>query len=163
MSGTYEGRLMCDGYGNLLADESRRVGEKEITLTDDDGEALLDANQQVISVKVPIFKFGKDHGKPVAFHEGSYVFLNSGDDSHNERHHENFAEISGTQHDDETAPHYAGTADSPAEGREHHFGVLEDDPHYDAEAEGNTRLRFDADKVAATVTGHTSAYKGGEK
>ena len=33
---------MCDGYGNLLADESTKVGEADVTLRDDDGEAILD-------------------------------------------------------------------------------------------------------------------------
>lgn len=148
--GTYEGRLMCDGYGNLLADESKFVGEKTVTLLDDDGDPILDGSGQPTIVRVPQFKFGKHHGEPVAFHEGSYVFLNSGDESHNDRHHQQFAVID-------------ATTDASEEGQEHHDGVLENDPHYDGAAENATRLKFDADKVAATATGHTAAYKGGDE
>src|SRR5215831_15779143 len=95
--GIYHGRLMADGQGNLLADES--------TLNPDTGEA----------------EYGENHGKPVAYHEGSYVFLKKGEDSHNKRHEQNVAE-------------FAGTTDATNEGEEHHEGPLEDDPHYDPDA-----------------------------
>lgn len=117
MSDIYSGRLVCDGYGNLLADEGERAGE------------------------------------PVALHEGSYVFLQPGEPSHNARYEERALEIVATQDADENAPGYAGTESSPTEGNEHHFGVTEDDPHVSGPI-------FDPDKVAAKVTGHTDAYKG---
>lgn len=119
MSDNYVGRLACDGYGNLLADEGPREGE------------------------------------PVAYDNGSYVFVQPGEKSHNERHHQNYVDVEGTN--DETA----GTQDSPTAGQEHHWGPLEDDAHYSANAPRNTRLRFDADKLAARVTSHTEAYKNG--
>lgn len=112
-SGIYRGRLVCDGNGNLLADEGDRAGE------------------------------------PVAYHEGSYVFVNTGEPSHNERHHEQFAEI-------------VRTEDAGEERQAHHSGVLQDDPHFDADADNSTRLRFSPDKVAATETGHTDAYTKGD-
>lgn len=141
---------MCDGYGNLLADESKLVGEKEITLKDDEGNDILDNSGAPTVVRVPQFKFGEDHGAPVAYHEGSYVFLEPGDESHNARHEKNVAVID-------------ATTDSNEEGQEHHDGVLPDDPHYSESAENRTKLRFDPDKQAATMTGHTDAYKGGDE
>lgn len=148
--GTYEGRLMCDGYGNLLADESKFVGYKEITVTDDNGDPILDNGGEPTVVRVPQFRFGENHGQPVAEHEGSYVFLNPGDESHNDRHHQQFAEI-------------VRTADADAPESQHHSGTLPDDPHYDENADNLTRMRFSPDKVAATETGHTAAYKGGDE
>lgn len=112
-SGIYSGRLLCDGYGNLLADEGPHAGE------------------------------------PVAFHEGSYVFIGSGEPSHNDRHHENFAVIDATTDENEA-------------GQEHHAAVLPDDAHYSEGQENLTRLRFSPDKQAATETGHTDAYTKGD-
>lgn len=113
-SGIYEGRLVADGYGNLLADEGAHAGE------------------------------------PVAFHDGSYVFIKAGEPSHNDRHHENFAVIDGTTDENEA-------------GQEHHLVVQPDDAHYDGEAENSTRLRFDPDSTAAKITGHTAAYTGSDE
>ena len=84
-----------------------------------------------------------------AFHEGSYVFLNPGDESHNDRHHEQFAEI-------------VRTEDADAPESSHHAGTLQDDPHLSAGAPNGTQLRFSPDKVAATETGHTDAYTKGD-
>ena len=106
MSDIYNGRLVCDGYGNLLADEGDRAGD------------------------------------PVAYHEGSFVFLQPGELSHNDRHHSQFADVVGTT--DETADQ---------EGNEHHFGPTEDDPHRDG-------LKFGPDKIEAKITSHTDAWKG---
>lgn len=118
MSEYYVGRLACDGYGNLLADEGDRAGD------------------------------------PVAYDEGKFVFLKPGEDSHNERHHAQFVDIEGTTDDS------AGSPDDPTPGQEHHWGPTEDDAHYAAGYPNNTRLRFDPDKVAAKITGHTEAYNG---
>jgi len=134
-SGTYRGRLMADGQGNLLADESERLGDRQVTT--DDGTIVSE----------PIFRYGENHGKPVAEHEGSYVFVNAGEASHNDRHHRNLLE-------------FAGTTDESAEGESHHLEPASDDPHYDADTENHTRLRFSPDAVAATETGHTDAYIG---
>lgn len=121
--GIYHGRLMADGQGNLLADES--------TLDAATGDAT----------------YGENHGKPVAYHEGSYIFLKKGEDSHNKRHSAG-----------ETLE-VAGTTDASNPGEEHHEVPASDDPHVDDE--GNVSLMFDPDSVAATVTGHTDAYSGG--
>src|SRR5580765_2291300 len=105
----YNGRLMCDCYGNLLADEGPRAGE------------------------------------PVAWtQDGTYEFVNPGEPSHNELWEQKVAEVVPTQEVDPELPGYAGDADNPTEGNEHHF-----DPPGEP--------RFDADKVAAKVTSHTDA------
>jgi hypothetical protein len=111
MSDIYVGRLVCDGQGNLLADEGARAGD------------------------------------PVAEHEGSYVFINPDEPSHNERHEKKVLEV-------------VGTTDENEPGQEHHLGPVEDDPHYDPAADNNIRMRAHPDKVAAKVTGHTEAYRG---
>ncbi len=90
---------------------------------------------------------GDRAGDPVAFHEGSYVFIQPDEPSHNERHETQVLEV-------------IGTTDENEEGQEHHAGPLEDDPHYDADAENNTKLRQLPDKVSAKLTGHTEAYRG---
>lgn len=161
-TGIYRGRLMCDGQGNLLADESKRVGDRLAQVYDGDGnEILVDGEPLVVSQ--PVFRYGSNHGRPVALHEGSYVFLNAGEDSHNERHHKQFATIDGTQSADPERDSYAGggPGDKDAKpGTEHHWAVPEDDPHYDSDTDNNTRLRYSPDKVAATETSHTDAYEG---
>lgn len=116
MTGIYNGRLACDGNGNLLADPT---------------------------------------GLPVAYHEGSYVFLEPGEPSHNERHHQQFVEFQGTQDQDPELPGFA-----EEEGNTHHYGIAEDDPHRDEDAPNKTRLRFDPDSIAGLVTSHTEAYRG---
>ena len=122
-SGIYHGRLVTDGFGNLLADE------------------------------------GENAGEAVAFHEGSYVFIGPNDPSHNERHHKNAREVVATQHEASDAPGYAGTADEPTEGNEHHWKTLESDPHYSNTDPNNTKAKVLPDKVGITITGHTDAYK----
>lgn len=145
-SGIYHGRLKCDGSGNLLADESKLVGYKTVIVEHDE----LD---EPVEIQVPMFKYGKNHDRPVAYHDGSYIYLKDGEDSHNERHHQAFAE-------------FAGTTDAGNKGEAHHLEAQEGDPHYEATAPRKTRLRYDKDDVAATMTGHTDAYKdekGGDK
>lgn len=165
-SGIYHGRLVADGNGNLLADEAQKVGEKTITVTDSDGEDMLNGDGQPITVTVPIFKFGKNHGKPVAFHEGSYVFVQKGEPSHNERHHQQVAQMTPTQHMDNGFPGYAGDPDNPTEGNEHHWGPTPDDPHYSegaTDADGvttNTKLIQVPDSLNEDAVGHTAAYVG---
>lgn len=118
-TGTYHGRLVCDGYGNLLADE------------------------------------GEDAGLPVAAAEdGTYVFVQPGEPSHNERHEKNTVGMFSTQDEDPDQPGYAGTKKEPVEGAGHHWDPLDSDPHLHG-------LRFDPDRVAVTITGHTEAYKNG--
>lgn len=116
MSSIYHGRLVCDGDGNLLADE------------------------------------GDQKGYPVKYHEGSFVFVQPGEASHNETHESNVlpaisATVDASMTDDETLVNaYEGGENA------HHFDQPNPDepPHKDPDA------------VAAKVTGHTDAYKGGE-
>jgi hypothetical protein len=95
---------------------------------------------------------GDRQGEPVAYDEESdaFHFLSPGETSHNARHHQQFATVDGTS--DETA----GTPDDPTPGQEHHFGILPEDPHFNDEADGRTQLRFDPDKHASKVSGHTA-------
>jgi len=144
----YRGRLMCDGQGNLLADESKRVGDRIITVYDDNGNPVLGPDGTELEVHLPVFRYGNSHGRPVALHDdGTYVFVESGDKSHNERHHKQFVT-------------FQGTTDESNEGESHHLSPSKDDPHYDPDTENNTRLRFSPDKVAVTETAHTDAYEG---
>jgi len=107
---------------------------------------------------------------PIAWDPDSetFVFIGPGEPSHNERHHKQFAEVVGTQDQDPELPGYAGTAEDPVEGAEHHFGVLESDPHYKEGAVSplsgkvtNTQLRQLPDSVARTTGGHTHQHKVG--
>lgn len=115
MSDIYSGRLVCDGHGNLLADEGDRKGY------------------------------------PVAYHEGSYVFIQPGEPSHNERHETQKVEVSATVDESMTDDSSLVNAYEGGENA-HHF----DNPDPDNPAP------VDPDAVAAKVTGHTDAYKGGE-
>jgi hypothetical protein len=155
----YSGRLMCDGEGRLMADESRIVGSKTVTVYDEDGNAELDDNGTPVTILLPVKKFGANHGKEVAYHEGSFIFLNDGDESHNARHHENFVTMDGTV--DESMTDDPSLVNASRDGENsHHFETQPDDPHYDADAPNKTRLKFDSDRIASTITAHTEAYRG---
>lgn len=165
---TYEGRLMGDGSGHLLAYEARQVGTKTVVVHDADGEPVVDENGTEVTMSIPVFKFGKKHGKQIAHDPESdtYVFVKDGEPSHNERHHVQTLEIQGTQSNQPTEPGYAGTQDEPTPGMEHHWGPLEDDPHYSEGATDglervtNTRPLSDPDSVAPLVSSHTSQHRG---
>lgn len=103
----YVGRLVCDGEGNLLADEGEFAG-------------------------LPVYHDPESN---------AYLFVEEGGASHNDRHHTGFGVVQGTQESDP-----------------HHVFPTEDDPHHDATAPNFTRIRFNPDALAATVTGHTEAY-----
>lgn len=101
---------------------------------------------------------GEFEGYPVAFHEGSYVFVQPGEPSHNERYHQQFVEFSGTV--DESMTDDPGLVNAGGEhGNMHHFEIQEDDPHYDPDAENKTRVKTLPEKTANTITGHTEAYR----
>ena len=123
-SEVYEGRLVADGNGNLLADERKKVGTKSIVVKDENDEIMLDDDGNSVVIELPVFRFGKNHGKPVAYDEDKdrFVFVKPGEPSHNERHHQKFAETVPTQDQDSDQPGYAGTKSKPTEGNEHHFG-----------------------------------------
>lgn len=117
---TYEGRLVADGFGNLLADEGDRAGD------------------------------------PVAYDEGHYIFVEPGEPSHNERHHQQFVGFAPTV--DETQTDDPELVNAGGGENMHHFGVLEDDDHYDEEADNHTRLTTLPDKRSVKASGHTEAY-----
>lgn len=165
--GKYEGRLMCDGNGNLLADQSTKVGDRTITLHDEFGAPVKDDQGNNVTLTIPVFEFGDHHGFPVAHDPdaGEYVFVQRGEPSHNDRHHEQFTEpIGATQVDDPDGPWYAGEEDDPVEGREHHWRALPDDDHYEEGATNekgvvtNTREKKLPDTISPFATGHTEAY-----
>lgn len=113
---------------------------------------------------------GEHADEPIAYDPDGdrFVFVQPGEPSHNERHHQQFATVVGTQSVDPELPGYAGTPEDPVEGAEHHFGVLPDDPHFEEGAVSplsgrvtNTRLRQLPDKVAMRTGGHTHQHKAG--
>lgn len=95
-------------------------------------------------------------GFPVAYHDGSYVFVGPGEPSHNARHHQQFVETTGTVDASMTDDPDLVNADETTNA--HHFGVSEDDPHYDPDAPRLTRAPLDPDAIAAIATGHTDSY-----
>lgn len=111
-----------------------------------------------------------DHaGEPIAYDESrdGFFFVKPGEPSHNARHHEQFVGVVVTQDQQPDMPGYAGTADNPTEGHEHHFGVLPDDLHYEegaTDGDGkvtNVRAPQLPDKVSAKISGHTHQHKVG--
>lgn len=127
----YHGLIWTDGNGNLLAYDA--------TIDPTTGE------------EIP----GPNHGRSIAFHEGSYVFLNPGDPSHNDRHGTNVLEVTGTVDSSMTDDETLVNADETQ--NQHHFGVQEDDPHYDADAPNGVRLTSLSPRDAEMLTGHTDA------
>lgn len=140
-NGIYNGRMEADGMGNLLASE------------------------------------GEFAGFPIAFHDGSYVFVQPGEQSHNERHHVQFAQS--TVAGGGTVDAIAGTVDASMTDdpdlintdestNPHHFGTLEDDPHYEAGYTkdngevSNTRPKLIPDTIAPRMTGHTASISEGD-
>ena len=95
---------------------------------------------------------GDHKGFPVAYHEGSYVFVQPGEPSHNARHHQNAVTILPTQDQDPDLPGYAGSPGNPTPDNEHHWEPLGDDPHKDGSIK-------DADAISAIISGHTEAYR----
>lgn len=158
---TYTGRLACDGDGNLLADERTIVGSSTIVAHDEDGNVVYDDTGAAVEISLPTVKYGKNHGRPVAHDpEGNrYIFVEPGESSHNDRHHQQFVVMEGTvdegMTDDESLVN-AGNGENM-----HHFAPTEDDPHYSPTSPGGKRLKNDPDRVAATATGHTEAYTNG--
>lgn len=162
---TYVGRLACDGKGNLLACEEKRVGTRLVQVHDENGEPVYDEAGNEIVLEVPAFKYGKNHGRRVAHDKttDTYVFLDDDAPSHNDQHHEQFVEMTGThtQEDATDHPGFAGTPDKPIEGREHHWGPLPDDPHYSEGATDdlgnvtNVAVINDNDKDAVVASSHT--------
>lgn len=146
----YSGRLVCDGDGNLLAHEATQTGTRSVKLFDEDG------NDTGLEMEFPVFEYGEDHGKPVAYDEkaGGYIFIGKEAPSHNERHGKTVVSAGeGT-----SGPLYDEGGNLVFPGDPHHEIPVPTDPHYDEHAENKTRLVNDDDVVAATVTGHTEAY-----
>jgi len=93
---------------------------------------------------------GPRAGEQVAYDEGQYIFVAPGEPSHFDRHHQQFAQMTGTVDESMTDdPDLVNVSDTE---NQHHFGVLDDDPHADGP-------KTDDDRIAATITGHTEAYR----
>jgi len=101
---------------------------------------------------------GPRKGEPVAYDEGQYIFVAPREPSHNDRHHQQFAGVAGTVDESMTDDPELVNATPDGENA-HHFGVLEDDPHYDPEADNGTRLNNLPDAQAIKASGHTEGYK----
>lgn len=118
---------------------------------------------------------GEFAGFPVAYHDGSFIFVQPGELSHNERHHVQFAQS--MQLNGETSDLIGGTVDEsqiPEGGdptlinvgdgvNEHHFSPSMDDPHYlegatdDFGRVTNTKTKTIPDAMASRITGHTAS------
>lgn len=100
---------------------------------------------------------GEHAGMPVAYHEGSYVFVQAGEQSHNDRHHTgSFLSFGSTV--DESMTDDPSLVNATRETQPHHWEVQPDDAHYDPDAPNLTRPRLLADAQAAVTSSHTEAY-----
>jgi hypothetical protein len=119
---------------------------------------------------------GEYAGYPIAYHDGSYVYVQPGEPSHNARHHQQFA--SSTTINGEVTTGITGTVDASMTDdtdlintddtiNPHHFATLEDDPHYeegymkDNGVISNTRPKNNPDTIAPRITGHTDSQSAG--
>lgn len=115
---------------------------------------------------------GEFAGYPIAYHDGSYVYVQPGEPSHNERFHQRFAEsqtIDGTVTTGISGTVDANMTDDPdlvntdETVNQHHFGTLESDPHYvagytkDNGVISNTHPKNIPDTIAPRMTGHTAS------
>ena len=80
-----------------------------------------------------------EDGRPVAYDDGDFVYVQLGEPSHNERHHQAFVQITGTTGED-------------GENQPHHFAPTDDDPHKDG-------VKFLPDRLAESATSHTEAWR----
>lgn len=115
------------------------------------GRLVADGNGNLLADE------GDRKGEPVAYDEGQYIFVAPGEPSHNQRHHQNVAGMTGTV--DESMTDDPELVNVNEDENQHHFGTLEDDPHYDADAENKTKLTFLPDSQAIKASGHTEGYK----
>lgn len=163
-TGTYIGRLMIDENGNLVADQSKKLGTRTLLVFDENGNKVFDESGDQASITIPVSDYGPEHGFPVALTEaGTYDFLKPGDLSHNQQYHKQFVTpLVPTQDKDPESPGYAGTKESPNPGFEHHWETLPDDAHYDSDADDNlfTKIVNGPDIQQRLATGHTEAYAG---
>lgn len=116
---------------------------------------------------------GEYAGYPIAFHDGSFVFVQPGEPSHNERHHVQFAKSMTVNGEVDTISSTVDASQIPPDGdaslvnsdestNPHHYGVLPDDPHYEegvtteAGRVTNTKAQLVPDTIAPRMTGHTA-------
>ena len=102
---------------------------------------------------------GERAGFPVAYQDGQFVFVGQGEKSHNDRHHQNFVTPRGTVDESMVDEDNMDLVNVTETENRHHFGPLEDDPHYDPDSPSGVRAKTLPDAVAARATGHTDAYK----
>lgn len=110
-------------------------------------------------------------GFPIAYHDGSYIFVQAGEPSHNQRHHQQYAVIDGTR-DAESVKAAAEAVGIDPESEQaqaminagggenmHHFETQEDDLHYDPDTPNHTTPNLLPDALAAVTTSHTDAAR----
>jgi hypothetical protein len=87
---------------------------------------------------------------PVAYHDGSFIFIGIGEPSHNARHEQNLVEVAATVAADQVPdnPELVNVTDTD---NLHHFEVQPDDPHFEG-------VQTNPDSIAPLATGHTDAY-----
>lgn len=110
-------------------------------------------------------------GTPVVTPDGgeTWVYAEADDPSHHDRYHQAYANVDGTANRllELQLEHGRVKAEELMRDEEpHHFEPSPDDPHYQQGARDpvtgevtHTRVASDPDHVAATVTGHTDAWK----
>jgi hypothetical protein len=169
-TGEYHGRLAADGNGNLLAWEEEQIGEQTVTVHDSEGNVVTGPDGNALTMQIPIIRYGENHGLPVAADPdtNTFVFVQAGEPSHNQRHHKQFATSEWPNGETRNAIEATVAADQTDDAslvnvgdgvNEHHLAVLPTDPNYDPTAPDDVRMTFDADAVAPFVTGHTDAYE----
>lgn len=144
----YQGRLYCNGDdGHLRAYEATRIGDEEVEVYDQKGNAIELPDGSVLTVTVPKFEYGKNHGRPLAYEpsKNAYVFIKEEDTSHNDRFHQAHVQV-------------AATSTAENSGEEHHVTPTEDDPHYSVSSPNLTKIKNDPDEDAPITASHTKAY-----
>lgn len=94
-----------------------------------------------------------DHGR-------TWRYAEKLDPSHNARYQQQVAVIDTTANEFAELEFRHGPDVAARMVSAHHFEAQLDDAHFDHAAPGKTKIKFDPDVVAATVTSHTDAYRG---
>jgi hypothetical protein len=171
MTQAYEGRLAFDPDTQMhLADtfEERPLNDEEkearISVLMAAGVPEPDAEKLVEKETVKQFHavVSDDGGE-------TWRYATDEDESHFDSYHQRFAVVDTTDNALARLSFEHGQAKAEEIMRKenpHHFEIQPDDPHYEEGAIDmvgnvtNTRLRFDPDRKAAKLMGHTASYKG---
>jgi len=114
----------------------------------------------------------EDHSKLVRYHEGSFVVIGPEDKSHNATHEQQVLVVDGTRDAESVRAAAEAAGQDPANfewmvnagngENMHHFETQPDDPHYDENSPGLTKMRTLPDSLAPTITSHTDAWNSNE-